>query len=213
MESARARQVRARYTDKTGRQKLGGGAETHQGPTGVYTPPPGRAPAHVYIHTYTYLGREQSTTHVHIAHTCTHTCNSTQKISVGAGGLQPGMEKPLMAWATPPGETCLTRTPCLRPPPQSPQHSLQALSRGKEVGTQPGLPPFLLLSAHTARTCWDDEETGLEATVLCTEHQPCGGHRGAGVTARDTVPAHCTEPRPGGMSQPGHRVSTTHHSR
>lgn len=38
-------------TGQGGRQKLGGGAETHQGPAGVYTPPPRQGPStRVYTH-------------------------------------------------------------------------------------------------------------------------------------------------------------------
>lgn len=94
------RSVPGIQTTQGGRQKLGGGAETHpRSHRGLHTPP-GRALAHVYIHTYTYLGRERSTTHIHIAHTCTHMCNSTQKNQWGQVACSLAWRSPL--WRGPP---------------------------------------------------------------------------------------------------------------
>lgn len=41
-------------TGQGGRQKLGGGAETHQGPTRVYTPPQA-GPQHTYVYIHTHI--------------------------------------------------------------------------------------------------------------------------------------------------------------
>lgn len=207
MGSARAGQVRARCTDRGlgSRQKLGeAGLRPTKVPLGF---------------THTQAGPQH--TCIHTAHTCTHTQLHKKKSKRGqgkAGGLRPATEKPLTAWPAPPGETQLTKTPCLWPTPPVPTaqpHGTHSAEGRK--WRQTSLPPSLLLSAHTAAMRWAVfvGQTGKlrpgDQRVLRTQHPAMVGQRWASMTALETVPAHCIMPRWVGTSQPVQEVTGSPH--
>lgn len=164
---------------------------------------------YTYIHisgTRTEYHTSTHSTHIH-TYVQLHTQNQWGQVACSLAWRSPLWRgPPLLGKPTSPGR--LASGPHPNPRSTASRHSAEGRKWGHSRVCHPSscCQPTQLERAGT-------EETRLEATVLCTQHQPCGAAGGWGDSpGHGPCPLH--KPRRGdeSASTQGHSVSTTHHS-